>query len=717
MDPQRKEYDYSVSSENPSLGVFFSPRSIALVGATERPHSVGYALTQNMRDFSGSFYPIHLTRKSVCGIPACPSVLSIPGEIDLAIVAVPAPSVPVVVGECAEKGVKGCIIISSGFREAGQEGLEREQRLMKQRGNMKIVGPNCLGIMVLASERPYNASFAPDIAPLGSVALLTQSGALMTSLVDWGRSKNVGFSSCISLGSMVDVDWGECIGYLAQDEKTHLIALYMEDIQNPKKFLNAVRCCPKPVVVLKGGNTPEAMQAVASHTGAMVQDDSMWVSAFEQVGIYVSRSIEEWFDMMLILSNLHSSKKVVKNNQRLVILTNAGGLGVLTTDMLVQSKGTLAKLSPHSIDALNKELPPHWSRSNPVDVLGDAPARHYQWVLEHLREAEEVDAVLVILTPQNMTEPLSTARAVLETFKRSCKPILASWVGGDRVKEAQSYFHSHHIPHIPDPERMVKRFTSLVHYLSDLEENKQRVKGQSSLVHHHSDIHARLSRFIDSGRKFLTEDESKDILKDYGVLTEKSVFIRNKEEIDSLMQDETSPFVMKMVSSTVTHKSDVGGVITNLRTKKEVKFQYDQLVQTLHQRGIPFEGVTLQRMLPLKEGFECIIGGVRDPKWGVIMLFGAGGTWTEWIADRAMALAPIDQRIAGRMIRETRIGKCLFEGMREKKRVNLNVIESALQSVSQLMMEQEHIAECEINPFFVSSSESAPLDARIVLKS
>ena len=700
--------------ERQQLDVIFRPETVAVVGATERPGSVGRTIMWNLvsSPFGGTVFPVNSRRPNVLGIKAYPSVSEVPARVDLAVIVAPAPAVPDIIGECVEAGVAGAIIISAGFRETGPEGVELERRVLEEarRSRMRIIGPNCLGVM-----RPptgFNATFAGAIARPGNVALLSQSGALLTAILDQSFMENVGFSALVSVGSMMDVTWGDVIYYLGDDPETKSIVVYMESIGNARSFLSAARevAMTKPIIVIKAGRTEASGKAAASHTGSLTGSDEVLDAAFSRSGVLRVDEISELFGMAEVLG-----KQPRPRGPRLTILTNAGGPAVLATDALIGNGGELAEISEETMNALNDFLPAPWSHGNPVDVLGDADAERYAKTLQTAAGDPESDGLLVILTPQDMTDPTATAEGLAPYAQSTSKPVLASWMGGPAVSAGDSILNGSGIPTFDYPDAAARAFTNMWKYtynLRSIYETPEPAEVESADRERVEEI---IGRVRDSGRTILTEFEAKQVLAAYGIPTVQTEVARSPGEAVELADRLGYPVVLKLDSETITHKTDVGGVRLNLQDSDEVRQAYEELETSIrtHYRPEDFGGAAVQRMVSL-DGYELIVGSSLDPQFGPVLLFGSGGSLVEVYRDRALALPPLTTTLARRMMERTRIFEALG-GVRGRAPVDVGSLEKLLVRFSQLVVEQPWIKELDINPLLASPERLIALDARVVL--
>ncbi|MEJ2007258.1 MAG: bifunctional acetate--CoA ligase family protein/GNAT family N-acetyltransferase [Acidobacteriota bacterium] len=701
------------------LDVFFSPESVAVIGATEAAGSVGRTLLWNLisSPFGGTVYPVNPKRSQVLGIKAYPKIGALPEPVDLAVIITPAHTVPGIVGECVDAGVKGVIVISAGFKECGAAGVQMEQEIMAQlrRGQTRLIGPNCLGVMSPLSG--LNATFARTGAQAGNVAFISQSGALCTAILDWSLREHVGFSAFVSVGSMLDVGWGDLIDHLGDDPNTHSIILYMESVGDPRAFLSAARevALSKPIIVIKAGRTEAAARAAASHTGALAGSDEVLEAAFRRSGVLRVSSIADLFSMAEVLA-----KQPRPKGPRLAILTNAGGPGVLATDALAVHGGELASLSDSTLESLNAILPPHWSHSNPVDILGDAEPERYAKAVEIVAQDSNSDGLLVILAPQAMTDPSETAEKLKRFAKLKGKPILASWMGGTEILAGQEILNKSNIPTFPYPDAAVRTFQYMWQYsynLRGLYETPSFVLENEEEGINRAGVQEVIQHVQESGRSLLNEYESKRLLAAYSIPTVPTFAATTEDEAVELAEKAGYPVVLKLLSETITHKTDVGGVQLRLRDAAAVRQAYHAIETSVLEKTGPgnFGGVTVQPMIQF-HGYEIILGSSFDPQFGPVLLFGSGGQLVEVYKDRSLALPPLNTTLARRMMEQTRIWTAL-KGVRGQKAADLAALERLLVRFSQLVTEQRRIREIDINPLLVSSEGMIALDARVVLHS
>jgi acetyltransferase len=701
----------------PSLNAFFAPKTVAVIGATEKVGSVGRTILWNLisSPFGGTVFPINPKRPSVLGIRAYPSLSEVPEKVDLAVIVTPAPGVPGIIKESVDAGVKGAVVISAGFKETGPEGVELERQVLEyaRRGNMRVIGPNCLGVM--SPFTGLNATFAASMARPGNVGFISQSGALCTAVLDWSLREHVGFSAFVSIGSMLDVGWGDLIYYLGDDPHTQSIVIYMESIGNARAFLSAARevALTKPIIVIKAGRTEAAAKAAASHTGSLTGSDEVLDAAFRRCGVLRVNSISDMFAMTEVLA-----RQPHPTGPKLMILTNAGGPGVLAADALIAGGCELAQLSMATIEQLNEILPPAWSHNNPIDILGDADPVRYAKALEIAGNDPNSDGLLVILTPQAMTDPTQTAEQLKPYARIERKPVLASWMGGVSVSAGEAILSNSGIPNFPYPDTAAGVFNYMWKYTSNL-----RSLYETPILAADSDENAPDRAIVEqiinsvrkSGRTILTEHESKQLLTAYGIPTVPTEVAATAQDAVKFAAEMRYPVVLKLFSQTITHKTDVGGVVLNLTDAAAVESAYLKIQESVISKvgAEHFQGVTVQPMIRLN-GYELIIGSSVDPQFGPVLLFGTGGQLVEVFKDHALGFPPLNTTLARRMMEQTRIYTAL-QGVRGQQPVNMADLENLMVRFSQLVAEQPWIKEIDINPLLASPEGLMALDARVVL--
>jgi acetyltransferase len=705
------------SSDRSALSYFFSPASIAVIGATDREGSVGGTVLKNLLTgtYKGRVYAVNPRRAEVLGLPCYRSIAAVPEAVDLVVVVTPASTVPGIVSECVRAATKSVVVISAGFKEKGPEGAALEKQIQSELrgGATRLIGPNCLGLM-----NPLiglNATFAQDIAFPGNVAFLSQSGALLTAILDWSLAERAGFSAIVSTGSMVDVGWGELLSFFGHDASTKSILLYLESIGDARSFLSAARevSFSKPIIVIKAGRSEAASRAAASHTGAMTGSDEVYDAAFRRCGVLRVQSIAELFHMADVLG-----KQPRPRGPRLTILTNAGGPGVLATDALVAGHAELAQLSLESEKALSAFLPAHWSHANPIDILGDADPERYARALDIALDDPNSDGLLVIMAPQGMTNPAQVAERVKAHAKGHSKPLLASWMGGRGVARGVEVLNASGIPTFSYPDAAVRAFESMWNYserLESLYETPFAADDPTRASARREEAGRLIGRVASSGRTLLTETESKRILELYGIPTVPTSLANSADEAVILARKFGYPVVLKVHSEIVTHKTDVGGVQLNLLDEEEVRQAYRAIEESVVARAgaDAFLGVTVQPMIRV-EGYELILGSSVDSQFGPVLLFGSGGQLVEVYRDQALALPPLNTTLAKRLMERTKIFTAL-KGVRGRESVDFEGLETLVVRFSELVVDQPRLREIDINPLVTSPQQLLALDARMVL--
>jgi acetyltransferase len=700
-----------------NLDKIFDPRRVAVIGASDTPTSVGYTVLRNLvgSGFAGVVYPINPRREAIQGIHAYQDVKSLPHVPDLGVICTPAPSVPGLVRELGEAGTRGIVIISAGFREIGAEGRKLEEQVRDEQrkfAGMRILGPNCLGIMVPAIH--LNASFAAATPGPGHIGFISQSGALCTSVLDWAIDQGIGFSYFVSVGNMLDVGMGDLIDYFGSATETESIILYIESITEAREFISAARAFArtKPIVAYKAGRFAESAQAAASHTGAMAGVDAVYEAAFQRAGIERIFEIEDMFDCAELLARHRVAK-----GDRLAIVTNAGGPGVMTTDALIARNGQLAKLADDTLRQLNELLPSCWSHGNPVDVLGDAPPERFARALEIVLADKGVDAVLVILTPQAMTDPTSTARSVGQLGAKSHKPVLAAWMGSRVVREGTQVLNELGIPAYDTPAKAVRAFMHLVSYarnLSTLHETPRDL--HMAFTMDRQRLRSLFNTFLSEGGEVLSENVSKAFLDAYGIPVTRPQPARGADEAVEAARGLGYPVVMKIHSPQITHKTDVGGVVLNLPNDEAVRAAFRQVTDRAHELRPDADilGVTVQKMVTYPNSFELILGTKKDPVFGPVIMVGMGGVSAEVLKDRALGLPPLNEALTRRML-ESLQSWPLLRGYRGKPGANIDRLIEIIMRFSYLVADYPEIKELDINPLLVTPEQALALDARVVV--
>ena len=699
-----------------NLDKMFKPKSIAIIGATDKIGKTGYRIFRNLigSGYNGVVYPVNPKKESIQGVAAYKSINDVPKVVDLAIIVTPANVVCDVVEECGKKGIKGILIISAGFKEIGKEGKKLEQKLLelKEKYGLRIVGPNCVGYSL-----PYlnlNATFASSMPDRGNIALFSQSGAICGAILDWAAAAKVGFSAFISVGSMLDVDFGDLIDYFGRDIYTKSIVLYSESITNARKFMSAARGFAriKPIIVIKSGRFAEGARAASSHTGAMAGEDQIYDAAFKRAGIVRVKNIQDLFNVSSILA-----KQPRPSGPNLAIITNAGGPGVLATDAIIEYGGKLAKLSDETIQKLNSFLPIHWSKSNPIDIIGDSDENVYQKAIDICLNDQNIDSILVICVPQVVADPNRLAERIIDLAKKSTKPILTSFPGEASVQFTRDLLNKNNVPTYDTPEEAVESYMYLYRYASNLELLFQ--TPEEMQVVYNKDKQKKLEQIIKIAKKqkrtILNESESKEFLETYEIKTTKPFFVKKENDAVKAAEKIGYPIVMKIQSPEITHKSDSGGVSLDLQCEESVRKTYKNMIKNVKEKvpNATIDGVTIQKMVKNQSG-EFILGSKKDPLFGSIILFGIGGIFTELFKDRSIGFPPLNQVIAQRIIEKTK-AYTILNGFRNIPPVDMRKVEQTMINFSQLIEEHSEIAEVDINPLIIYNNELIAIDARIVI--
>ena len=699
------------------LDSIFKPKRIALIGVSNNPDSVGGITLRNLvgGGYNGVVYPVNPKREAVFGIPCYPDIKSLPKVPDLAVIMTAAKYVPDLVRECGEAGVHGLIIMSAGFKESGEEGKLLEAQVYAEKAkfpDMRVIGPNCLGILVPGLN--MNVSFAAGMPRKGHVAFISQSGALCTSVLDWAYNTHIGFSYFVSIGNSMDVNFGDLIDYFGQDPNTKSIVLYVESISNARTFMSAARAFSreKPIIVYKSGRFPESAAAAASHTGALASEDSIYDAVFRRAGLARVYDFGNIFDF----TDLVGRRRIPKGN-RLAMVTNAGGPGVMATDSLISLGGKLVKLSDETMQKLNDYLPPFWSHGNPVDVLGDATPERFARTTEIVLEDPNVDAVLVLLTPQAMTAPTETAEAIAQIASKTTKSIMAAWLGGASMTEGIQVFNKAGISNYSAPEQAIRAFMTL----SDFSENQEMLyetprEVPVSFQYDRAELRKKYINEVFPKARVLNEDDSKMLVNDYGIITTHPQPAYTEDEAVKIAEQKGYPVVLKIYSPDITHKSDVGGVALNIKNEEMVRATFRNMVKTAQEKmpHARIDGVTVQIMVDTRDAVELIIGIKKDPVFGTVMLVGMGGTTAELFKDKRLEFPPLNERLAKQMLESLQIYP-LLKGWRGDAPKNIDKLVEVLIRMSYLAADYPEIKELDINPLIVNSKDVIALDARIVV--
>ena len=694
----------------------FRPQRIALIGVPANPNSVGGITLRNLvgGGFRGVVYPVNPKHEAVLGIPCYPNVKSLPKTPDLAVITTSSEIVPKLVEECGEAGIKGVIIMSAGFKEIGEKGRKLEEKVkdIVAKYDMRVIGPNCLGVIVPGLN--MNISFASGTPKQGNVAFISQSGALCTSVLDWALEENVGFSYFVSIGNTMDVGFGDLIDYFGQDPNTRSIVLYIESISWAHEFMIAARAFArkKPIIVYKAGRFPESAKAAASHTGAMASEDAIYDAIFRRAGIARVFNIGNIFDF----TDLIGRKRIPKGSH-IAIVTNAGGPGVMATDSLIAYNGKLCSLSEETMKELDDYLPSFWSHGNPIDVLGDATPERFATATEIVLSDPGVDAVLVILTPQAMTHPTETAKAVVKISEDTSKPIMAAWLGGASMREGIRIFNNAGIAAFKTPEQAIRAFMTLSEYSKNLDALFETPKDiPVSFQYDRKKLREHFLKDVFPHQEILSEDASKALIKSYGIDTTKPVLTTTPEEAVEKAEEIGYPVVLKISSPDITHKSDIGGVVLNVKNSEMLKAIFKNMLETISKKEpyAQIDGITVQKMFDTRNAVELILGIKKDPVFGTVILIGMGGTSAELFHDRRLEFPPLNESLASHMIESLKIYP-LLKGYRGGSPKNIQKLVEVMIRLSYLAADYPEIKELDINPIIVTSSDVIALDARVVL--
>lgn len=713
-----------------NLDAIFCPESVAVVGASAQKGKVGHDIFENILrgGYTGTLYPVNPKAKSVLSVRCYASLLDIPDTIDLAMIIVPPKVALKSVEDAIKKGVKGIVIVSAGFKEVGGEGLEIENKIvaMCDEANIPVVGPNCLGVINPIQNTKLNASFSARMPKPGNISFISQSGALCTAVLDFAADREFGFSKFISIGNKADVDELDLLRYLHEDDDTEVIMIYQEELKrNGEEFIKAVKEItsgddrPKPVLVIKSGRTSEGAAAAASHTGSLAGTFAVYEAMFEQAGIIRVDTIDELFDFAGAFAFKNESatgklRRKVPNGNRVAIVTNAGGPGIVATDMTISTGLKLAEFSEDTIEALASHLPAAANLHNPVDVIGDAASDRYETALDAVIKDENVDGSLVILTPQSMTNVLGTAEAIARVARRSSKPIMCIFMGVIDVSAGVKYLREAGIPVFSFPENAAKAFAALYRYSMWM--NRQSL-AQFKLTHDTKTAGEIIKKCMADGKDYLGELDGLDILKCYGLPVLPTELATSEEKAADIAKKIGFPVVMKIVSPQIIHKSDAGGVKVGVKTQKEAKDAYTEIVANAKafDPKAKIDGVLIQKMA--NKGEEVILGMSRYPLFGPLLMFGLGGVFVEVFKDVVFRVAPIGRNEARRMIRKIQ-GYKLFTGFRGKPECDVEILEKLLVCLSDLVTNHPEIHELDINPLLVheKGQGATVADCRIILK-
>lgn len=696
-----------------NLERIFKPHRIAVVGASEKTDSIGNALMKNLIEggFSKTLLPVNPKYKIVHGLATVKSIRDLEPGVDLAIIATPIHTVPDIVRECADNKIAGAIVISAGGKEVGEAGRKIEERIRATAyaGGLRIVGPNCLGIIRPGGN--LNASFAAGMPDAGDLAFISQSGAICTAILDLAFKEHIGFSHFVSIGSMLDVDFGDLIDYLGNDPSAKSILLYVENLTNFRKFMSAARAVSriKPIIVLKAGRSEAGAKAAASHTGAMTGEDAVYDAAFKRAGIVRVDTIQDLFDCAELMA-----KQPRPQGPRLAIVTNAGGPGVMATDAMARAGLAPAPLDPETLQRLDAFLPPFWSRSNPIDILGDASPERFRQTLEVCCDAKDSDGICVILTPQAFTDPLLVAETLVDIMKGRRYPVFACWMGGKSIESALTILNKAAIPTYDTPERAIQAFLYMVEYARNMEDVLEIPPKLTCEFSVDSEKVEQMLAHVSTGQ-FMTESDARETLSAYGLPVIQTETATTEDDASRLGREMGYPLVMKLLSPDISHKTEAGGVRLDLRSDEDVRAGFTGILESAHRykADARIEGVTLQPFLANPD-YEILLGAKRDVHFGPVVLFGMGGIFTEVLKDRALGLPPLNRLLARRMMQKTRAWT-LLQGYRNRPPADMEQLEKMIIRLSQLLIDFPQIAELDMNPVMIKDGKAVAVDARIIV--
>jgi len=701
-----------LKKEKKMLDYFFKPESVCLIGASTNPEKLGFKILKNLIDggYKGKIFPVNPKADTILNLKCYKTVSEITDSVDLSIIVIPSEFVCEVVEECGKKGVRGIIVISAGFKEAGEEGKRREEKLKEivKKYKIRLIGPNCLGI--IDTKNKLNASFAFEMPPEGKISFITQSGALGTAILDWAVKENIGLSKFVSFGNKADISEIDLIEEFENDPDTNVILLYLEGVSDGRKFMDIAKkvTFKKPIIVVKSGKTESGMKTASSHTGSLSGLDTSFNSAIRQSGVIRADTIEEFFDYALIFSY-----QPVLKGDRIGIVTNAGGPSVIAVDMIEEIGLKLAKFSNYTIESLKKFLPPASNIHNPVDVLGDAKADRYEKAIEYVVSDEGVDGIMVILTPQVTTEVEKTAECIAKISKKYEKPIIASFMGGKRVEEGIKILKENNIPNYFSPERGIISFKAMINYKKSIEE---RAKGNIiKFSVQNEKVKEKIDYFRRQQINLIGDIEGREILSLYGINVISSFLAKNENECEKFLRENKGIYVMKLVSPDIIHKTEAGGIKLNIRTPEEGKKAFLDIINSAkrYKKDAKILGVQIQQMV--EKGIEVIVGVNKDAQFGHLIMFGMGGIYVELLKDVSFRVIPLTDIDAENMINEVKMSKIL-KGYRNIPGMDINSIKETLLRISQLVSDFPEIKEMDINPLIVKENGCIAVDVRFAFE-
>ncbi|HSN51499.1 MAG TPA: bifunctional acetate--CoA ligase family protein/GNAT family N-acetyltransferase [Woeseiaceae bacterium] len=706
-----------VRDQGPDIAPIFEARSVALIGASEREGSLGTVVLRNLVDagFEGPIYAVNPKHDTVQGRPCYASLRDIGEPVELAVILTPAQAVPDVLDDCGAHNVSAAVILSAGFREAGEDGRALEQVVLDRarRHRIRFIGPNCLGVMRPAIN--LNATFSQRMAKPGQIALVSQSGAMCTAMLDWASPRNIGFSCVISSGIAADLDFGEILDYLVIDPATQAIMLYVEGIHEPRRFMSALRAASraKPVIVMKAGRFAQGSRAAVSHTGALVGADDVFDAALNRAGVV---RVHNYSDFFAVAETLHTGVRTA--GPRLAVVTNGGGPGVMAADFLIDRDLVLADLSGSTCRELDEQLAECWSHDNPVDVLGDATDQQYAAAVESCLGDEGVDCVLAIVVPQAMTDPTSIAERMVELKEREKKPVLTCWMGDESMQASRNLFREHGIPTYATPEAAVEAFAAAAAYRANQELLLQVPQALGKRAEPDREgAQLIIQNALARKRRVLDLVESKALLAAFGIPVVRSIPAHDPNEALAIAEEFGFPVAMKIHSADISHKTEVDGVRLGISSGRDVQTAYRQLVETAQARrpDAKISGVLIEPMWQSRAGRELMLGVINDEVFGPVISVGLGGTMVEVLRDRAIGLPPLNRFLARSMIAGTRASRFLDE-FRGRPAANRRALEDVILRLSDMVCELPWLEELDINPLVVDAEKAMALDARIVVK-